>query len=178
MHLNKTFGSKQHTFRNEENMKEIVIMIGNIGTGKSTRALELAHKGYVIINADAITTMIGGGDYTLYDIKKKLIYKDAEYHIANISLQNNFSVVIDNTNMSKKTRARWVELGIKHEAYIVACNYGIGSKSSLNRRLKEPKGISKEQWISVHDKFQKEYDPPEFSEGFNIIFKRKGAKVK
>ena len=150
-------------------MPEMIILVGNIGTGKSTKALEYARKGYVVINADAITTMIGGGDYTLYDEKKKPIYKDAEFCITKDSFIYGFDVVIDNTNMSRKTRARHISHAIYHEKTIKVIDFGKGDEKSLARRLSNPKGISEAQWRSVHEKFQREYEKPELSEGIDYI---------
>ena len=50
---------------------DLILMVGNIGCGKSTLANRLGKMGAVVINNDAITTMVQGGDYGRYDSNKK-----------------------------------------------------------------------------------------------------------
>ena len=125
---------------------KLIIFTGNIGCGKSTKASELAKEGYVIVNMDDIVSMIGGGDYTLYDDKKKNIYHHMELSTIASALSNGFSVVVDRTNMPIKTRKRFIEIGKAYNAEIISYDWGIGKKEDLNRRNKEHRGIEKKQW--------------------------------
>jgi len=43
--------------------KELIILIGNLGTGKSTFAKTLVEKGYINISRDSLRYMIGAGKY-------------------------------------------------------------------------------------------------------------------
>lgn len=49
-------------------MKKLIILIGNIGCGKSTLAKKLVKKGYCIISRDSFRYMIGAGNY-IFDLK-------------------------------------------------------------------------------------------------------------
>lgn len=144
------------------------IMIGNIGTGKSLIAHKFAQRGEVIVNMDSITTMIGGGEYGLYDIQKKDIYHGAERTIIEEALKVSYNVVIDRTNMDKERRARYIKLGLLYDYNVIAYNFGAGDEKSLARRIKHgtvPASI----WKQVHEKMKQSYEAPELDEGFSEI---------
>ena len=46
-----------------KNKKEIIVMVGNIGSGKSTFIKKYVDKGYVVVCRDSFRYMIGGGQY-------------------------------------------------------------------------------------------------------------------
>lgn len=153
---------------------ELIIFTGNTGCGKSTKAAELAKDNYVIINMDYIITMIGGGDYKLYDSKKQQVYHTIERSAVAGALYYGFSVVIDRTNMPKKTRGRYIEIGKAYEAEIISYNWGSGTKEDLKRRNKETRGYpEKGYWDKVFKKFKDEYEEPSLEEGFSKIIKMK-----
>jgi len=146
---------------------DLIIFTGNIGCGKSTLASKFAKKGYVVVSNDAITRMIGGDEYGIYDNKKKEIYHTAEEAIIEQSLDSNFSVVIDRTNIDKKGRERFIEIGKKYHANIVSYNWGPGNANDLRRRLKNPHGVSNDTWTNVFDHMIDTYTYPKFDEGFD-----------
>ena len=145
------------------------ILIGNIGSGKSTIAAKFAKMGHVIVNMDIISTMIGGGEYGLYDTKKKEIYHETEHSIIETALKNGFSVVIDRTNMDRKRRESFIKIGKKYAAKIVAYDWGAGDFSGVNRRIKSPNGIPAETWANVYKFMKQSYEPPTLEEGFSKI---------
>jgi tRNA uridine 5-carbamoylmethylation protein Kti12 len=149
---------------------KLIIFTGNIGCGKSTKALELAKLGYVVVNNDSIVTMIGGGDYSLYDISKKKIYINIENISVLSALTNNFNVVIDRTNMKKSTRERFINLGKALNAIIISYDWGPGRIQDLERRKLEPR-IASTDWGEVYDRMHVEYEEPSFDEGFDKIYK-------
>jgi|GEM_PF-1850096 len=150
-------------------MKELIIFTGNVGCGKSCKAKEFANLGYIIINDDAITTMIGGGDYTLYDELKKPIYKNLEIVGICTSLNYNFSVVIDKPNMTKEKREKLIKIGKLYDARLVSYDWGPGNLEDLNRRLMNDRGYNK--WVKAFDKKRKDYEEPEMEEGFDEIIR-------
>ena len=149
---------------------ELIILTGNIGCGKSTKALELAREGYVIINMDSIVTMVGGGDYKLYDVDKKSLYHAIELSILASSLSYGFFTVVDRTNMDIKRRGRYIEIGKVYNAEIISYNWGPGIEEDLIRRNKDNRGHTKKgYWNKVFEKFKKEYEEPSIGEGFDRI---------
>jgi len=149
---------------------ELIIFTGNIGCGKSTKASELAGQGYVIINGDLITSMVQGGEYGKYDPEKKPIYHAIEHAGIMTALSNNFSAVVDRTNMKVSDRARYIFMGKFHHALITSYCWGPGQPEDLKRRLEDPKGIPEKQWREVFDYMGGEYEAPTLEEGFGSIY--------
>lgn len=150
-------------------MPNMDIFIGNIGSGKSLLASKFAKMGSVVCNMDSIQQMIGGGEYGLYDNAKKDVYQAAEDAVITKSLERGLSVVIDRTNMDRKRRQRFIEIGKKFGAEIVAYNWGPGDERSLERRKKNNHGVPAEKWEEVFSFMQKSYEPPTIDEGFSQI---------
>lgn len=150
-------------------MPQLSICIGNIGTGKSLLASRFAKMGHVVVNMDLISKMIGGGEYGLYDSKKKEVYQNTEMAAIATALKNGFSVVIDRTNMDRKRRERFIEIGKKYAAEIVAYDWGAGDDDALLRRMEKPNGIPIETWKGVYKFMVKSYEPPVLEEGLSQI---------
>ena len=144
---------------------ELIILTGNIGCGKSTKALEFAKQGYVIVNDDAISTMIGGGDYNLYDKSKKHLYKCIELYCIELGLDTNRNVVADIPNMKSSSRARFIEIGKKYNAEIISYDWGRGTLKDLFRRQEESRGYP--HWSEAFFRKEQEYEEPTLEEGFN-----------
>ncbi len=145
------------------------IMIGNIGTGKSLIASKFAKSGEVVFSNDAITTMIAGGEYNLYDINKKAIYKAAEETIITTALKNCCNVVVDRTNMDRKRRSRFIEIGKQYTDEIIAYDFGEGTLESRDRRIKNGYGVPSTVWNKVYEQMMDMYEPSDYSEGFTKI---------
>ncbi len=150
-------------------MPQMTICIGNIGSGKSLLASKLAKMGHVVVNMDSISRMFGGGEYGLYDSKKKEVYHDTETCAIESALENGFSVVVDRTNMDRKRRRRFLEIGKKYGAKIIAYDWGAGDTPGVNRRIKTPNGIPSETWTAVYKFMKESYEPPSLEEGFSEI---------
>lgn len=144
-------------------------MIGNIGSGKSLIASKFAKRGDVVYNNDTITQMIAGGEYNLYDVQKKEIYKSAEEAIITTALKNNYNVVIDRTNMDRERRARFIAIGKQYTSDIIAYDFGEGTIEDRNRRIKNSYGVPASVWKGVFEKMQHSYEAPSYNEGFTKI---------
>ena len=154
---------------NKTNKTELIIFTGNIGCGKSFLASKYAKKGFVIVNNDAITTMIQGGEYGLYDPAKKEIYRHVEGMAIVKSLALGFSVVVDRTNMKVSDRERYIDIGKLASIPIRSFDWGPGTDKTLSRRLLNPHGISAKRWTDVFDSMRKSYEAPSTDEGFNSV---------
>ena len=151
-------------------MPTMNMFIGNIGSGKSIMAWKLALlQNAAVFNMDAFQQMVSGGEYGAYDGAKKDIYQEAENVTIRKALEAGLSVVVDRTNMDRKRRQRFIEMGKQYGARIVAYNWGAGTEKNLINRMKNPRGIPLEKWQEVFDFMQKAYEPPEPNEGFAEI---------
>jgi len=56
-------------------MSDIIMMVGNICSGKSVLARKFANRGYAVISMDAIQTGVAGGLYDRYDPKKNTAFQ-------------------------------------------------------------------------------------------------------
>lgn len=163
---------------------ELIILVGNIGCGKSTYAKYRVKNnrlstGMVVVNMDSIQQMIGGGDYGNYDSKKKEIYWAVEEKAICESLERGNSVIIDRTNMDIKRRKRFIDIARRYWWVSVTClDWGPGSKYDLARRLKNPRGVSDDQWIKVFNKMKELYEKPTKEEGFSYMTKPKDNLIK
>lgn len=143
--------------------------IGNIGSGKSILASKLANMGAAVFNMDAFQEMIAGGQYGAYDIAKKDIYQAAENTTIEECLKRDIPVVIDRTNMDRKRRARFIEIGKKYGAKIVAYHFGPGDETNLLNREKSCRGVPMAIWKEVFESMKKSYEEPSTDEGFTEI---------
>lgn len=152
-------------------MNRLVLLVGNIGTGKSTIASKYAKRGYVIINNDDIVNMIHGGEYGLYNFEINHVYKSVTNAILKSAMKLNQNIVIDRTLMSKNDRKFYIDIAKKNNYTVKCIDFGPGNQESLNRRCQEKsnRGTTSKTWEIVHNKFYRIYEKPEYSEGFYLI---------
>jgi tRNA uridine 5-carbamoylmethylation protein Kti12 len=159
---------------------ELVILIGNIGSGKSTLCRKYAKKGYIIISRDALRYMIGAGDY-IFDYK----YEPA-IHAANLAILESFlagghNIVMDEVNVSKSLREAYIQLArsvsqIRPYKIIGVVLPRLSRAVSVDRRINSPHGnFPRETWEKVWDTFNKMYVTPTKAEGFDRIIKIEGG---
>ncbi len=151
-------------------MSELIILVGNIASGKSIIARKFARNGCIIVNMDTIQGMLSGGIYGLYDTNKKEIYHAIENSAIESALKKNFDVVIDRTNVDIKRRKRFIAWGKKYKALIKCYDFGPGSGYNLDRIIYDhKKGISMDTWPEVFINIQKSYVKPTTKEGFDQV---------
>lgn len=95
---------------------EMVVMIGLPGSGKSTYAKE-NYPDYTIISSDTILEKIAKDLNKTYDevFDKHIGMANAEFfNQLNRAIQESENIVIDRTNLSKKSRARVLGPLVKH----------------------------------------------------------------
>jgi predicted kinase len=151
-------------------MSEIIVIVGNIGSGKSTYAKKLAKEGYIVVARDALRYMIGGGDY-IFDKELEPIVWQGEWEILFNLMQRGINIVVDEVGVSSFMRERYLELAdifdYKISAHIMP---EITKEEAVNRRMNNPHGQpDKELWIKVWDMFNSVYEEPTEEEGFDEI---------
>jgi predicted kinase len=87
-------------------MLKLEVLIGMIGSGKSTYARSRAAEGAMIVCHDDLTEMLHG-QYR-YDPGLKRLYLGMMKDLA-ADVLNGLDVVIDRTHLTREARAVWVE---------------------------------------------------------------------
>jgi len=146
----------------------LIILTGNIGTGKSSFASKITSysKKFIIINDDAIITMISG-TYLNYDKNKSNLYKTIENQCIFCSLVHRFNVIIDMPNVKQSSRKRFIDIAKQFNPYIISIDFGIGSILNLNYRKKENRGYN--NWEEVFNRKKREYIESSLDEEFNLL---------
>lgn len=151
-------------------MPNLVMMVGNIGSGKSTAVKLYVERGYKVISRDALRYMLGSGSYIFDTELEPDVFKIEKYAL-DILTQSGYDIVIDETNMSARGRRRYFEV-IKNRGYDVIADVmpKLSKFDSVDRRMKANHGNSTiDTWGKVWDMFDKAYVEPTLDEGFTMI---------
>jgi predicted kinase len=151
--------------------QELIVLVGNIGTGKSLFASKYAKDGYLVINNDALVAMTNGGEYARYNLAHGKIHREMVERAVALALFSGNSVVIDKTNMSKAERKTWISAARRYDAKAVCVDFGQGDGDSLERRIKNDKGVTHDTWCRVHESMFERYEAPVVEEGFSRVIK-------
>lgn len=153
-------------------MAKLQILVGMIASGKSSYCKNIACKGYLCVNDDAIVNMLHADQYTLYDKNLKLLYKSIENNIISSALCMNKNVVIDRgLNISFQGRQRYIALA---KSFDVLCEAIVFAKEDpevhATRRAKsDPRGYDLNYWTNVANTHNGLYCEPTLQEGFDKI---------
>jgi len=155
-------------------MKTLILLTGNIASGKSTLAKKWAKAGYRIISRDAIRYMVGAGDY-IFNIDLEPTIKKGTLALLEEFLKDGIDIVYDEVNVNKKLREPTIKLAKKYGYKVLAVILPrLSKKESVNRRLKNPHGQpDRKIWEEVWERFDKIYEIPTLEEGINRIIKVK-----
>jgi len=153
-------------------MKELVILVGNIGSGKSTICKDYQKKGYVVIARDQLRYAIGGGTY-VFNLKYEPIVWKTELDMLESFMELDINIIVDEVGVSKAMRLRYIkpakELGYKVRCLLLP---SLTMKKAVDRRMVNPHGqYNRKLWEEVWIKFNRIYEEPSFKEGFDDIIK-------
>ena len=146
---------------------KVTIIVGNIGTGKSTWVKENC-KDSLVWNNDCLREMFHCGEY-VFDRSENRIFLVLRNNFIDYALDNNIDIVIDDTNLLKLFRTQIINrirFG-RPDAWIECVDFGIGNEKTLQRRLDEARGNF--EWKEVHERFQNMYEEPNLDEGMDKI---------
>jgi bifunctional polynucleotide phosphatase/kinase len=133
-----------------EDEKQVVIMMGYPGSGKSTIARNICqNENFVHIEGD------------LYKTSRKMIKASLEH------IKQNKSIVFDATNSSSKKRKEYIDVGKKYN-YKVVC---IHVSTPLETAYKRNKLRESEKHVPriAYSVYSKNFEEPNEKEGFHLI---------
>ncbi len=127
------------------------ILVGMIASGKSEYASHHAKgNNTVIVCHDTLSAMMDGG-HGRYNPGNKRFYQAAERSLATLAIDSCCDVIIDRTNLTRKSRARWVGLAKALDIEITAAVFGFDRPEvHAKRRFKhDPRGLTLSDWERI-----------------------------
>jgi predicted kinase len=148
----------------------LIILVGNIGSGKSTVAKEYAKEGFRVICRDDMRTMLAAGGYLFEPALERAIHRASRALLENLMIDQ-IDVLIDETNMTKRGRKELISLGKLFNYAItgVVMSELSKAKSIANRAKDNLRGNGLYIWSQVWQKFNNAYDKPSLDEGFDSL---------
>jgi len=150
--------------------REFVVMIGNIGSGKSTLIPFLVKEGYVVVSRDSLRYMLGAGKYTFDSMLEPCVFQ-SEKKILRSLMTTGVNIVVDEVGMSRWMRAYYLKLckRRRYKATAIVMKQ-LDMETCVDRRMQDPHGQhNRKLWEGVWTHFDKVYQEPSFSEGFKRI---------
>ena len=157
--------------------KEVIIMVGNIGSGKShqTKLLKQGHNS-IVISRDSMRFGIGAGDYVFNDLYEPII-KATALEMFNKFLNLGINIIVDEVNIEKTSREPYIKaakaVGYKIKAFILP---KLSKEISLARKTNCSYGQDMKIWGEVWEKFNLRYQEPTLGEGFDELIHHKDCK--
>lgn len=149
----------------------IQVLVGIIGSGKSSYALNAARAGFTTVNNDLIVQAVHSADYLLYDRQLEPLYKALSVNVLTHSIALGRSVVIDTGGRKRKTRSRWVSLAHALDVPVYAVVFPVEPpvEHAKRRFRSDSRGYSFDQWLEVALHQADVFEPVEPDEGFDHI---------
>ena len=136
---------------------ELIILVGNIGTGKTSYRRATFTEDDVIIAPDEWIGLDKEGK------QKKMIIDTEE------GLSEGKTVVIDGNNMTVKSRAFFIHFANKAQCDVRIVDFGVGDANSLKRRIEDSPETNAQKWEAIHLANAKKYETPNLDEGCDRI---------
>ncbi len=159
------------------------ILVGMIGSGKSTYAGGRADAGALVIAHDDLAAMLHA--YYRYELGLRECYRTMEESLAWAALNAGRDVVIDRTHLTRESRTRWVRWASDtydslntydgkgpHTAVVAVVFPIVSAELHATRRFEhDHRGRSIEEWLAVarHHHAQALAEPLSADEGFAEI---------
>jgi len=150
---------------------EIIILVGNIASGKSTLTRKYAAEGYLIINDDAIVSALHGGDGGAYEKTLKPLYKAVEDCIFSHGAALGRSIVIDRPNMSISNRRRYIGMAKSRDMSVRAVVMPMQDvlTHATRRYNTDNRGLTLTAWTKAAMRIANSYEAPSLNEGIDEI---------
>jgi predicted kinase len=153
--------------------QKIYIMVGFPGSGKSTWAKEMAKDPETVIICKDVIRHMFKGEY-LFDASYEPLVAEIAQAAFNNALMAGFNVIIDETHITKDSRARCFAKINEHPLPInpeIICVWFTEEENNLEHRMRQPRGYTDLKWTEVIDMMKKKFEKPSKKEGFTEIIK-------
>ncbi len=149
---------------------KMIVLVGNIGEGKTTYCKKLVKEGYIVIARDKFRYMLGNGDY-VFDTRLEEAVYETEIDMFRRFMRTGVNIVIDEVGVSKDMRLRYTGIaktfGYKTCAIVLP---KLSKKEAVDRRMQDPHGQpDRKLWEGVWDKFNKIFEEPTEAEMFDTV---------
>lgn len=143
----------------------LIILVGCPGAGKSTFGKKFAQEnGLVYVSTDEIRAEIGKGESD--QSVSTAAFGLARQRIS-IALGIGKNAMIDATNVNRKSRRNWINLGRGHGAFIIAIAFEVPKNELLKRDAQRERHVG----LEVIDSFVNKYERPTETEVDKVIIK-------
>jgi len=148
---------------------EAVVLIGVIGSGKSTYADLMRRLKYEIVNKDDIRRSMHDGEY-VYDEKLEPQVRSTAHLLILQHLRDRKNICIDETNITRAKRKELVDL-IRSEfnpmqVRITFVEFARGPWC-LERRHRDARGIPAQKWTEVYERMMRDFEEVKDDEGYS-----------
>jgi predicted kinase len=149
---------------------KLILMVGNIGSGKSTMVKKLVKRGFYCVSRDSIRMMLNAGKYA-FKRKDEYLVTALEQAMLRLLMTLQENIVIDDVNVHRDIRRNWLDMAktFKYNAtaYVMP---KLSRRVSVNRRMKDPHGTEpRSTWEYIWTRFDFGYEEPTKKEGFYSI---------
>ena len=151
-------------------IKEVVILVGNIGSGKSYYTKKYQKKGYVVISRDQLRYAIGNGNY-VWNIDYEPTIWSSELYMYRRFIELGINIIVDEVGVTKTLRQRYIKYAKEYSYKVKAIVMPrLSMLKAVRRRIKDPHGqFDAEIWKQLWFKFDVVYEKPTKKEGFDSI---------
>ena len=138
-------------------MKQFILLVGNIGTGKTYYSEKFFPKNYRIVRPDEFH-----GDL---EQKQNRMFREIKEN-----LENNETTVLDGLNLERKQRQRLLYFTKNYEnCKKTIYDFGPGNEKTLQRVIITRPELSEKEWRAIHDENVKIYEKPHINEGYDEV---------
>lgn len=147
----------------------LVVMVGNIGSGKTTLAKKIVlKKNYFHMELDNLI-QISSTESNTFTEDLNDAFSNQFYDL----VDKQKSIIIDGNFMSVNSRIIQCKYAKSKGFKVICYDFGKGDLKQLNRRINSSPYKSKHEWSEIFKNKQLEYEEPTFMEPFDKIIKKR-----
>jgi predicted kinase len=132
------------------------VLVGMVGSGKSTYARRRAARGAAVVCHDDLMRVVKPG--VEYDSSLKDTFHLMEEYVIRAALSGGCRVVIDRTNLTWASRSRWTDLADTLSVPCVAIRFpAVDADEHARRRFEDdPQGRDLAYWVNVAENHERQ----------------------